>query len=260
MPHVPPVQGLSTDSLGRLVASNQRCNHYATEAFERPHFSGPVSRLAASKVRRYGCGMLDNLKANNRAWASLKIASDADFFSRLSRQQAPEYLWIGCSDSRVPANEIVGLDPGELFVHRNVANLAPPQDANYLSVLQFAIDVLKVKHVMVVGHYGCGGVRAAVDGQRRGLVDHWLHPIRDVSHQHRHELDAIPQENARLDRLCELNVIRQVRNVATDVFLQEAWARGQSVHVHGWVYSLANGLVKDLDVTCGQPQDIDRLG
>ena len=204
--------------------------------------------------------MLDNLKANNRAWASLKIASDADFFSRLSRQQAPEYLWIGCSDSRVPANEIVGLDPGELFVHRNVANLAPPQDANYLSVLQFAIDVLKVKHVMVVGHYGCGGVRAAVDGQRRGLVDHWLHPIRDVSHQHRHELDAIPQENARLDRLCELNVIRQVRNVATDVFLQEAWARGQSVHVHGWVYSLANGLVKDLDVTCGQPQDIDWLG
>ena len=132
--------------------------------------------------------MLEHLKANNRAWAARKVATDADFFQRLERQQAPEYLWIGCSDSRVPANEIVGLDPGELFVHRNVANLAPPQDANYLSVLQFAVDVIKVKHILVVGHYGCGGVAAAVDGQRRGLVDHWLHPIREVHHEHRHEL------------------------------------------------------------------------
>ncbi len=129
-----------------------------------------------------------------------------------------------------------------------MANLAPPQDANYLSVLQFAIDVIKVKHVMVVGHYGCGGVAAAVDGQRRGLVDHWLHPIREVCHEHRHELDAIPEERARLDRLCELNVIRQVRNVASDVFVQDAWARGQ-VCVHGWVYSLATGLINDLGVT-----------
>ena len=128
----------------------------------------------------------------------------------------------------MPANEIVDLDPGELFVHRNVANLAPPQDANYLSVLQFAVDVLKVKHIMVVGHYGCGGVAAAVDGKRRGLVDHWLHPIREVYHEHRHELDAIADERARLDRLCELNVIRQVRNVASDVFVQDAWARGQA--------------------------------
>ena len=157
--------------------------------------------------------MLDHLKANNRAWAARKVAADTDFFARLARQQAPEYLWIGCSDSRVPANEIVGLDPGELFVHRNVANLAPPQDANYLSVLQFAVDVLKVKHIMVVGHYGCGGVAAAVDGKRRGLVDHWLHPIRDLYREHRAALEKIPSPQARLDRLCEFNVMRQVRNV-----------------------------------------------
>jgi carbonic anhydrase len=203
--------------------------------------------------------MLDRLKANNRAWAARRTAADPGFFQRLKNQQAPEYLWIGCSDSRVPANEIVDLDPGELFVHRNVANLAPPQDANYLSVLQFAVDVLKVKHVMVVGHYGCGGVRAAVDGQRRGLVDHWLHPIREVWHDHRHELEGIPNEEPRLDRLCELNVIRQVRNVASDVFVQEAWSRGQPISVHGWVYSLTNGLIKDLDVTVSGPQNAGRF-
>ena len=203
--------------------------------------------------------MLDHLKANNRAWAQRMRATDADFFKRLERQQAPEYLWIGCSDSRVPANEIVDLDPGELFVHRNVANLAPPQDANYLSVLQFAVDVLKVKHIMVVGHYGCGGVSAAIDGKRRGLVDHWLHPIREVYQQHRAALDQIPDHRARIDRLCELNVIRQVLNVASDVFLQDAWARGQELCVHGWIYSLSNGLVKDLDVTVCRPADIDKL-
>jgi carbonic anhydrase len=197
--------------------------------------------------------MLDHLKASNRAWSQRKLSADPGFFKRLEGQQAPEYLWIGCSDSRVPANEIVGLDPGELFVHRNVANLAPPQDANYLSVLQFAVDVLKVKHIMVVGHYGCGGVAAAVDGRRRGLVDHWLHPIREVSEAHREELAAISDGRARLDRLCELNVLRQVRNVASDVFVQEAWSRGQSVHVHGWIYSLANGLVNDLNVTVSPP-------
>jgi carbonic anhydrase len=197
---------------------------------------------------------LDQLKVNNRAWSARKLSADPGFFRRLESQQAPEYLWIGCSDSRVPANEIVGLDPGELFVHRNVANLAPPQDANYLSVLQFAVDVLKVKHIIVVGHYGCGGVAAAVDGRRRGLVDHWLHPIREVHEAHRAELEAIAGERARLDRLCELNVIRQVRNVASDVFVQEAWARGQSIHVHGWIYSLSNGLVTDLNVTVHAPR------
>jgi carbonic anhydrase len=204
--------------------------------------------------------MLENLKANNRAWAQRMVKADAGFFKRLERQQAPQYLWIGCSDSRVPANEIVGLDPGELFVHRNVANLAPPQDANYLSVLQFAVDVLRVKHIMVVGHYGCGGVSAAVDGRRRGLVDHWLHPIREVHHECRHELEAIPDRRERLDRLCELNVIRQVRNVASDVFVQDAWGRGQSISVHGWVYSLADGLVNDLDVTVSSLGEIGRLG
>ncbi len=193
--------------------------------------------------------MLDQLKTNNRAWAARKISADAGFFKRLEDQQAPEYLWIGCSDSRVPANEIVGLDPGEMFVHRNVANLAPPQDANYLSVLQFAVDVIKVKHVIVVGHYGCGGIAAAVDGQRRGLVDHWLHPIREVFADNRTALEAISDEKARLNRLCELNVIRQVRNVTSDVFVQDAWARGQDLSVHGWVYSLGNGLVTDLNVT-----------
>jgi carbonic anhydrase len=159
----------------------------------------------------------------------------------------------------VPANEIVGLDPGELFVHRNVANLAPPQDANYLSVLQFAVDVLKVKHVIVVGHYGCSGVAAAMDGKRRGLVDHWLHPVRELFREHKRALERIPDQHARLDRLCELNVIRQVSNVASDVFVQEAWARGQPLWVHGWVYSLADGLVIDLDVTVSGPEEAEAL-
>jgi carbonic anhydrase len=197
--------------------------------------------------------MLDYLKAKNRNWAARKVADDPGFFKRLEGQQAPEYLWIGCSDSRVPANEIVDLDPGELFVHRNVANLAPPQDANYLSVLQFAVDVLRVKHILVVGHYGCGGVAAAVDGQRRGLVDHWLHPIREVQQANRAELDAIADSVGRLNRLCELNVMRQVQNVVADVFVQDAWARGQPLSVHGWVYSIANGLVADLGVTVDGP-------
>ncbi|HUO03957.1 MAG TPA: carbonic anhydrase [Candidatus Binataceae bacterium] len=200
--------------------------------------------------------MLEHLKSNNQAWAARMVAADRDFFKRLERQQAPEYLWIGCSDSRVPANEIVGLAPGELFVHRNVANLAPPQDANYLSVLQFAVDVLRVKHIIVVGHYGCGGIAAAVDGKRRGLVDHWLHPIRELFHQHRNELESIADEHSRLDRLCELNVKRQVSNVASDVFVREAWSRLQELYVHGWVYSLSNGLVTDLEVSVSRPDGI----
>ena len=200
--------------------------------------------------------MVDALLDNNRAWSARKTQVDPDFFRRLERQQAPDYLWIGCSDSRVPANEIVGLDPGELFVHRNVANLAPPQDANYLSVLQFAVEVIKVKHVMVVGHYGCGGVAAAVDGKRRGLVDHWLHPIRETYAEHRHDLEALPEGRERLDRLCELNVLRQVHNVASDVFVQDAWARGQVLAIHAWVYSLSNGLVTDLNATIRGPNDL----
>src|SRR4051794_17872045 len=203
--------------------------------------------------------MLDDLKANNRAWAARKVAADPGFFKRLEGQQAPKYLWIGCSDSRVPANEIVGLDPGELFVHRNVANLAPPQDANYLSVLQFSVEVIKVRHIMVVGHYGCGGVAAAVNGQRLGPVDHWLHPIREGDHDPRHELETM-EDRARWDRLVELNVIRQVKNVAQDIFVLDAWARGQELSVHGWVYSIADGLVNDLNVTVSGPGEVDRLG
>jgi len=173
----------------------------------------------------------------------------------LSVSRRRNTLWIGCSDSRVPANTIVGLDPGELFVHRNVANLASPQDANYLSVLQFAVDVLKVEHIMVVGHYGCGGVSAAVDGRRRGLVDHWLHPIREVCRAHRSELNDIEDRNARLDRLCELNVMQQVKNVASDVSILEAWGRGQKVAIHGWIYSISDGLIRDLNVTVSQPEE-----
>ena len=200
---------------------------------------------------------LNKLLENNRFWSESLNARDPQFFKRLAMQQRPEFLWIGCSDSRVPANEIVNLDPGELFVHRNVANLAPPQDANYLSVLQFAVDVLKVKHIMVVGHYGCGGVAAAVDGKRRGLVDHWLHPIREVYAENRVELETL-HDHERLDRLIELNVIRQVRNVASDVFVQDAWARGQDLCVHGWVYSIANGLVTDMNCAISGPEALEK--
>ena len=201
----------------------------------------------------------NSLLANNRAWAKSVQAQDPTFFPRLAHQQAPRYLWIGCSDSRVPANEIVDLDPGELFVHRNVANLAPPQDANYLSVLQYALEVLNVRHVLVVGHYGCGGVQTAVDGHRHGLIDHWLHPIREVYEANRTALEALPEGRPRQDRLCELNVIRQVKNVASDIFVRDAWDRGQDVSVHGWVYSLSNGLIKDMDVTVSGAADYDRI-
>lgn len=207
-----------------------------------------------------GIPMLEHLKARNRAWAERMVSTDTDFFRRLASQQAPEYLWIGCSDSRVPATQLVDLDPGEMFVHRNVGNLASPQDTNYLSVLQFSVDVLKVKHIIVVGHYGCGGVSAAMDGSRHGLVDHWVHPIREVCREHRHELDAIADPRARLDRLCELNVIRQARNVASDIIVRDAWARGQELCVHGWVYSLADGVVTDLNVAVSRPEQIERLG
>ena len=203
--------------------------------------------------------MLDDLKANNRAWAARMLERDPQFFSRLKDQQAPQYLWIGCSDSRVPANQITGLAPGEVFVHRNVANICSPQDANYLSVLQYAVEVLEVRHVLVVGHYGCGGVAAAVDGKRRGLVDHWLHSIRETWAAHRTELEMLADHTAQLDRLCELNVIRQVRNVASDVFVQDAWAAGRELSVHGWVYSIADGLVTDLDVTVSSAVECERL-
>ena len=194
--------------------------------------------------------MVDDLLQNNRAWAAARLDADPDFFARLARQQKPRYLWIGCSDSRVPANQIVGLDPGEVFVHRNVANQAPPQDANYLSVLQFAVEVLQVRDIIVTGHYGCGGVIASIDGQRHGLIDHWLHPIRRIAEERREELDALAPD-ARHDRLCELNVRRQVENVASDIFVQDAWDRGQPLCVHGWIYALETGIITDLQTSVG---------
>jgi carbonic anhydrase len=199
-----------------------------------------------------------DLLAANRAWAERKRAADAGFFQRLVAQQNPHYLWIGCSDSRVPANEIVGTDPGVIFVHRNVANLAPPQDANYLSVLQYAVQVLQVSDILVVGHYGCGGVRAVLRNERLGLIDHWLSPVRQVMREHADELDALPDEVARHNRLCELNVLRQVDNVATNPFVLEAWERGTNVAVHGWCYSIANGLITDLGATVTRVEELRR--
>ena len=194
-----------------------------------------------------------DLLRNNRAWAEGRTAGDPGFFHRLAHQQAPGYLWIGCSDSRVPANQIVGLDVGEMFVHRNVANLAPPQDANSLAVLQYAVQVLRVRHVLVVGHYGCGGVLATLRGERLGPIDHWLSPIRELMRVHADALAALPDDIARHDRLCELNVLAQVANVATNPFVLQAWEAGAALTVHGWCYSIQDGLVTDLGATVSGP-------
>jgi carbonic anhydrase len=193
--------------------------------------------------------MLRDLFANNRAWADRMTAQDPAFFRRLTGQQAPQYLWIGCSDSRVPANEIVGLAPGELFVHRNVANVVVHADLNCLSVLQFSVDVLKVRHIIVTGHYGCGGVLAALRDDRLGLVDNWLRHVQDVRWKHQAELDALPTEAARHRRLCELNVMEQVTNVSQTTVVREAWARGQALAVHGFIYGLDDGLLRDLEIS-----------
>ena len=186
---------------------------------------------------------------NNRAWAAQMCEQDPEFFSRLVNQQTPQYLWIGCSDSRVPANTIVGLQSGELFVHRNIANVVVHTDLNCLSVLQFAVDVLRVRHVLVVGHYGCSGVQAALRSDRLGLVDNWLRHVQDVAARHAEELDAIADPAARHDRLCELNVLEQVRNVGRTSVVQDAWARGQELYVHGWAYAVSDGIAKDLGLT-----------
>jgi carbonic anhydrase len=191
---------------------------------------------------------LSELFANNRAWAAAMIAGDPQFFERLLDAQTPEYLWIGCSDSRVPANEIVGLPPGEVFVHRNVANVVVHTDLNCLSVLQFAVDILRVKHVIVCGHYGCGGVKASLEGSRHGLVDNWLRHVMDVNEKHAAEIDALPEE-ARLDRLCELNVIEQAMNICQTTIVEDVWARGQELTVHGIIYGLEDGLLRDLSVS-----------
>ncbi len=198
---------------------------------------------------------LEHLFANNRAWAKAVEEKHPGFFNELQHQQTPKYLWIGCSDSRVPANEITGLAPGEVFVHRNVANLVPHSDLNALSVIQYAVEHLKVEHIIVVGHYGCGGVQAASRGTRIGLADNWLRHVIDVKLRHRQRLMHLCQHDQE-NTLCEMNVIEQVGNVAMSNILQDAWARGQKVSVHGWVYGLGDGLVKDLDVTMNKPDEV----
>lgn len=198
---------------------------------------------------------IEKLLANNAAWSERVRSAHPDFFQKLARQQAPEFLWIGCSDSRVPANEIIDLLPGEVFVHRNVANIVVHTDFNCLSVLQFAVEVLKVRHIMVVGHYGCGGIRAALQPQNMGLIDNWLRHIRDVAVKHHAELARLPEER-RLDRLCELNVMAAVQNVCHTTIVQNAWARGQSLSVHGWAYRLDTGLVNNLNVSCSSREQV----
>jgi carbonic anhydrase len=192
---------------------------------------------------------LAQLLENNRSWARSVAASDPEYFARLARQQSPQYLWIGCSDSRVPANQITGLAPGEVFVHRNIANVVVHTDLNCLSVIQFAVDILKVRHIILCGHYGCSGVHAAMTKHRIGLSDNWLRHVQDVAAKHQRELGAIAAEDERHRRLCELNVEEQVRNISQCTAVQEAWERGQPLDVHGWIYDLKDGLLHDLNCT-----------
>ena len=200
---------------------------------------------------------LASLIANNRQWSAARRAADPLFFDRLRGIQAPEYLWIGCADSRVPANEIVDLAPGELFVHRNVANVVVHTDLNCLSVIQYAVDVLKVKHVIVCGHYGCGGVAAALSNVRLGLINNWLRHVQDVRQKYASPLSEIADESKKVDLLCELNVIEQVVNVCQTTIMESAWERGQDVTVHGWIYGLHDGIVRDLDIDIADPEIIE---
>lgn len=200
---------------------------------------------------------LKPLLDSNRQWAADRVAADPEFFTRLTLQQAPEYLWIGCADSRVPANEIVNLAPGELFVHRNVANVVVHTDLNCLSVLQYAVDVLKVRHVIVCGHYGCGGVGAALQNQKLGLINNWLRHVQDVAWKYGHSIAAIEDDAAKQDRLCELNVIEQAVNVCQTTVVEGAWARGQELTVHGWIYRLGNGRVRDLKISISGDSTIE---
>jgi carbonic anhydrase len=202
--------------------------------------------------------VLDHLLERNREWATKVTREDPQFFTRLSQIQSPEYLWIGCSDSRVPANQITGLAPGEMFVHRNVANVVVHTDLNCLSTIQFAVDVLKIRHIIVCGHYGCGGVSAALRGQRVGLADNWLRHVQDVRDHHEIQLGGIADMTQRANRLCELNVIEQVVNVSQTTVIRDAWARGHEIAVHGWIYGLENGLLRDLGVSLQSEADLHR--
>jgi carbonic anhydrase len=199
---------------------------------------------------------LTDLFQNNRAWSERIRRADPDFFNKLSRQQSPKFMWIGCADSRVPANEIVGMLPGELFVHRNVANVVVHSDLNCLSVMQFAVDVLQVEHIIVVGHYGCGGVAAALEDRRVGLADNWLRHVQDVHSKHEERVASIESPSGRVDRLCELNVIEQVANVCQTTVVRDAWNRGQELNVHGWCYGLKDGLVRDLGASASARDEV----
>lgn len=199
--------------------------------------------------------MLSHLLENNREWAQARTDQDPDYFRNLAALQRPEYLWIGCSDSRVPANVITGLEPGEVFVHRNVANLVHPADINLLSVLGFAVNTLKVKHIIVCGHYGCGGIRAAIDGASHGIIDHWLQPIRDLAHTTFSCTECTDADEDTLDRLCQLSIIDQVRKLSRTPIIQEAWKNGADLHIHGWVYGLKDGLLSDLNCSAGRSEE-----
>lgn len=200
--------------------------------------------------------LLDNLFDKNKDWADKIKQEDPDFFSKLSKQQSPEYLWIGCADSRVPANEIIGMMPGEVFVHRNIANVVVHTDLNCLSVIQYAVYVLKVKHVIVCGHYGCGGIKAAMENQSHGLIDNWLCHIKDVYRYHKDKLDTARTEKEKFDLLCELNVVEQVANVCNTTIVQNAWKTGQTLAVHGWIYSIEDGILRDLDICITGPDQV----
>ena len=201
---------------------------------------------------------IQDLFTHNRAWAAQMEAERPGFFTSLVKQQKPKYMWIGCSDSRVPANQITGLEPGEVFVHRNVANIVVHSDLNALSAIQFAVEMLKVEHIMVVGHYGCGGVRAALDGARIGLADNWIRHIQDVRHRHRQLLDSLA-DSERADALCDLNVIEQVVNVCVSTVMVDAWAKGQKLSIHGWTFGVHDGLLQDLKMTISDPTELDGL-
>jgi carbonic anhydrase len=200
--------------------------------------------------------VLKNIFEKNKQWAAKLKDSDPDFFTKLSGQQAPEYLWIGCSDSRVPANEIVDMMPGEIFVHRNIANLVINTDLNCLSVLQYAVEVLKIKHIIVCGHYGCGGVKAAMENRDHGLIDNWLRNIKDIYRLHRERIDLLENEDEKVNLLCELNVIEQVENVCHTTIVQRAWKSGQELTVHGWIYGIEDGILHDLNVCMTGPDDV----
>jgi len=201
--------------------------------------------------------VIEQLLENNRRWARDWSERDPRFLPSLAREQRPEYLWVGCADSRVPANEVVDVTPGQLFVHRNVANLTPPSDINFLAVLSFAVKVLHVKHIIVCGHHGCGGIKAALNDERHGIVDHWLAPVRGTFRQNRAEIEAIDSEDGRVDRLAELNVADRVLDVANTTIVRDTWKKGQPLAIHGWIYRLSDGLIRNLEVTATRPEDID---